>query len=179
MLFSTASLAKNTAEILITGADKTQYYEYFDFDDEKVISDKNGVTCRKVGINEVIPSIYRYSVESYGVTIIDEGKIVARFDTQTETLCSNWARFDDEQKMILVNEINNYVIKPVNPDANIKELGKVEDLYKLFQNIYGYDKSNENPNAPYHEAAYANGFTCAWLKGPEMIAQRIDSDLSR
>lgn len=180
MLFSTASLAKNTAEVLITGADKTQYYEYFDFDEEEktVKSDTNKVTCRIVDINEVIPSIYRYNVESYGVTIIDRGQIVARFDTQTETLCTNWSRFSDNQKMVLMNEINNYVIKPVYPDANVELLNEVKDLYSLFQKIYGYDVSNDEANAR-HPAEARYRFTCAWLSRPEMIAQRIDSDLSR
>ncbi len=47
----------------------------------------SGANNRIVGLETIIPTIYRYSVENCGVTIIDkDGNLVARYDTETDNV---------------------------------------------------------------------------------------------
>lgn len=141
----------------------------------------------------MIPALYRYATESYGVTIIDmresnDIKIVARFDTDTEDVCSNWyGRPTDtpfqvaNRKCKVLFEINDYVIAPTignsyKLDTNVEVnesgdyvKGTFNDLEALFKTIY---KQSPNRNHP-------REFTCAWNGYSSLTAQRVDSDISR
>ena len=61
LLFSMASRARETAEILISEVDRTKYYT--PLDSTEVTMDNNG--NRIVTIKDIIPAIYRYSEENY------------------------------------------------------------------------------------------------------------------
>ncbi len=147
---------------------------------------------RIVTLEEMIPALYRYATESYGVTIIDmrEGKIkiVARFDTDTEDVCSNWyGRPTDtpfqvnNRKCKVLFEINENVITPTigsdyRLDTNVEVdesgnyiKGTFNDLEALFRKIY---RQSPNTNHP-------REFTCAWNGYSSLTAQRVDSDISR
>lgn len=142
----------------------------------------------------MIPALYRYATESYGVTIIgkNEGtnryEIVARFDTETEDICSNWyGRATDtpfqvnNRKCKVLFEIYDYVITPTigneyRLDTNVEVdesgnyiKGTFNDLESLFRKIY---KQSPNRNHP-------REFTCAWNGYSSLTAQRVDSDISR
>ena len=173
VLFQTASLARYTSEILITERDKTTYYSYYKSEDYPVKENENisGMVNRIVTLEEMIPTIYRYSTESYGVTIIDNNKIVARFDMQTETLCNGWNSTNDSQKRVLIDRTNTYILKPIGvPENSLLDRNKPqEELEKLFLDIYKQNRNN----------MYLQEFNCPWLRSDKDISQRIDSDLSR
>lgn len=173
VLFQTAALARYTSEVLITERDDTTYYTYYKSDDWSVSENENirGMVNRIVTLEEIIPTIYRYSTESYGVTIIDNNEIVARFDLQTETLCSQWNSTNDSQKQVLVDRINTYVLKPIRlSEDKLLDINKPQDeLRKLFLSIYAQNKNDH----------FNQEFSCAWLRSDKDISQRIDSDLSR
>ena len=68
LLFNTTALARRVATDLITEADRTTYYTYIDSDMNSV--DENG--NRIVTLEDIVPALYRYYSESYGVTIIKD-----------------------------------------------------------------------------------------------------------
>ena len=132
---------------------------------------------RIVGLNEIIPVIYRYSQENYGVTIIDNKEIVARFDLDTESMCNSWGQttidyenLEDPTKSAFTDYMNENILKVVN--ANEYEFDfktNTDDVKKLFEKIYGQTKNG-----------YANLETyCYWRVAPSTISKRIDSDLFR
>lgn len=182
VLFQTASLARYTSELIITERDKTTYYSYYDKNDSAIV-ENDGLVNRKVTLEEIIPTIYRYSDESYGVTIIDfekqePGHIIARFDIETEELCSSWYQNnpnDKGRKQKLTDHINNYVLKPIGLTGNnliYREDPEAENknsLKRLFSSIYMQVPNN----------FYQDEFNCAWTRDEKSISQRIDSDLSR
>lgn len=95
-------------------------------------------------------------------------------------MCSHWPQATDNQKGMILDEINNYVIKPtlgesflldpnVTQDESGNYHGNFNDLEALFKKIY-----KQIPSANHDRT-----FTCAWGGTPGLIAQRIDSDLSR
>ncbi len=176
VLFNTASLARITAETLVVESDETTYYTYIPGDDSIINREANGVITRIVTLDEIIPTIYRYSVESYGVTLIDKnGKIITRFDTDTETMCNifDMPGTTIEEKQKLINEINNYVLGPaetlLSDNKHVEQINNVDDLRALFQRIYAQDTSR----------AQTAEYECPWIGNvrEQWIAQRIDSDL--
>lgn len=75
------SQTRETADQLFYSTDKTNYYQYTSATDDD--------NDRKVGIESIIPSIYRSYEEEFGVTIVkkeDDGtyKYIARYDITTE-----------------------------------------------------------------------------------------------
>lgn len=196
ILFTMASQAKETARIMIAETDPTKYYNYFEEIDEKTI-DANG--NRIVKLQDIIPALYRYSEENYGVTIIDkDGKIVARFDLDTERVCNSWINASQETKRNFIIETRhtfakaNRLAKLINNKENTIEFYRNIDIsenhdgtinyddmnsiiidetemIKLFEKIYGQTTSRLI-NRPYY---------CYWIGNTGWTAQRIDSDLSR
>lgn len=161
LLFRIASLAREVSTILIAEADKTTYYTYYEVEEGKL--DNEG--RRIVSLAEMIPMIYRYSTESMGVTIIDNGEIVARFDMQTEETCNNWVggRLTESQKNTFLGEINTYVLEPVGA----RKLDNTAKLQELFEKIYKRTPAGINTQI----------FGCEWRGNDAYKTQRIDSDL--
>lgn len=161
VLFNTASLAMGVTSNIISNGDKSKYYTYLDTSQQNIDANGNKI----VTLEDIVPVLYRYSIESYAVTIIDNNEIVARFDTTTEGVCENWGRLTNSSKEGLVREINKFVLEPVRA----RTLGSVNDLQALFQRIY-----RQQPTG-----YYTRTFACPWTGKDALIAQRIDSDLSR
>lgn len=108
--FSLFGTAKRTADSIIAMRDKQSYLEAAELDggilytSSKIIEDDDttnvkessidGVTTkgdRIVGVEDVISTIYRYSKEKYGVTIIEvNGKVIARYDSNTDKMMTMW-----------------------------------------------------------------------------------------
>ena len=90
----TFSLARQTADVMITRADETSYYEYQEYTKSGKASEN-----RIVSFETIIPTLYKYSKERYKV-IFKEGtyntqtgeitnvKNLARYETQTAR--KNW-----------------------------------------------------------------------------------------
>ena len=122
---------------------------------------------RIVGLNEIIPTIYRYAQENYGVTIVDNGEIVARFDLDTENMCNIWPNrtTSDDRKNQFVKYINDNILDYVKKyGKNVKQYN-VTDVGNLFSNIYKQTGSDRL-------------YYCGW-NDKYSITKRIDSDLSR
>ena len=109
--FSLFGVAKHTADSIITMRDRQSYLEAAELDggilytsatsikgtneeltetEKQEESSIGGVTKngdRIVGMEDVISTIYRYSTEKYGVTIVDsDGVVKARYDSNTEQI---------------------------------------------------------------------------------------------
>ena len=175
ILFSMASRARDRAEVLISGTDRVSYYDYYEEVSEEKI-DANG--NRIVSIYDIVPVLYRYSQENYGVTIVDNnGGIVARFDLDTESACNNWPSLSSDVKENFINGTNgiNSLLKKVNVIANnigannVRTINDSNDMEDYFKEMY-YQKTNSLIKRNYY---------CYWLGSSEYIVQRIDSDLSR
>lgn len=82
VFFRMTTMARDTADQIFAAIDKTTYVNYNSYDTQ------DGAN-RIVTFQEIIPTIYRYAQEGYGVTIIDGGEIKARFDLDTESQVSN------------------------------------------------------------------------------------------
>lgn len=188
LLFNMASQARETARILISETDRTKYYNYYEEANEQTI-DKNG--NRIVTIQDIIPILYRYSEENYGVTIVDKnGNIVARYDLDTETACNNWPIAKPYSKYRFITETNNIYRQvnslaskinkkginlihidttPKNPSENQNVLINSEGMTALFEKIYAQETSQ----------TIRRKYYCYWIGTLGWTSQRIDSDVSR
>lgn len=72
-----------TSKLLVYRLDETNLYEAMDLADLNATPDEK--TTRVVGIDTIIPTLYRYYKESYSVKILDQaGNLMQYFDTTTE-----------------------------------------------------------------------------------------------
>lgn len=150
--FSIFGTAKQTADSIIGMRDKQAYLESASLDNgilytsstaiqgntiglteeqKKEKSNVIGVTKngdRIVTIDDIISTLYRYSKEKYGVTIVKEnGTVLARFDSTTESLMTMYssiipAKLIEYEEQLKINTTTFY--------ATPNEL-KLKDLYKI------------------------------------------------
>lgn len=135
VLFQMTALTKNTADAVFTAIDKNTYMDYNSYE-------ANGPN-RIVTFQEIIPTIYRYAQEGYGVTIIDDGEIIARFDLDTESQVASclWTQereirassTEKKRSDAIKNEITKYLNKYIVAKARSKQ---VVDLDVLIKSIY-------------------------------------------
>lgn len=165
--FSLFGTAKQTADSIITMRDKQAYLELAELEDilyttsDSVKSDGTKFTeygDRIVSVADVFSTIYRYSVESYGVTIIekngDNGTVIARFDTATESIIDRWdeeGAISDENKSKYIEQLKK----------NLKT-AYLENINLDFKDIYALE--NGKVGAP-------------WLGNSENIQERIKVDI--
>lgn len=96
--FYVISKAKATSETIFYVSDKTNYYDNVE---------SNSNVTRTVGLETVIPTLYRYYRENFMVQIMDQyGKVLQVFDTTTEWEVSNAAKViankrNDRQKILI------------------------------------------------------------------------------
>lgn len=150
--FSLFGTAKHTADSIITMRDKQSYLEAAELDNgilytsSSKIQEENeestgnssiaGVTTkgdRIVKVEDVISTIYRYSKEKYGVTIMDKkGTIIARYDSNTDQIMSLWNSINgDNEKENYATKLNNntnneYVSGPLFSKAKLEELYEIK-----------------------------------------------------
>ena len=86
-----------TAEILVYRVDETNYYDSLTLDEW--ISNSDGDTYKVVGIDSIIPTLYRYYKESFCVKILDEnGNLLQLFDTTVEEEVNEASSLGDGQR---------------------------------------------------------------------------------
>ena len=96
--FYVISKAKATSETIFYVSDKTNYYDN---------GESNSNVTRTVGLETVIPTLYRYYRENFMVQIMkSDGTILQVFDTTTEWEVSNAAKViankrNDRQKILI------------------------------------------------------------------------------
>ena len=153
VFFRMTSLAKDTTDMIFSAIDKTTYMDYN--------ANVNDGANRKVKFQDIIPTIYRYAEEGYGVTIIDSGKIVARFDLDTESQVSScfWdnARYNkasqsekdksDEIKSQMCTYLTKNIISKVNSleprITTMSEINDKNDLDNIIKDIYSTGVTND------------------------------------
>ena len=79
IVFAMFSQAREVSDIVIDRTDRNYFTEYALADEEKV-------SGREVGIETIIPTLYRYYKEKFSVDIKTSGDILERFDEETERL---------------------------------------------------------------------------------------------
>lgn len=178
LLFRMTALAKDTADIIFEAIDETSFINYN--------ADTSEKGNRVVTFQEIMPTIYRYSQEGYGVTIIEDGDIVARFDLDTESQVSSCFWTDESNinasetnrnksntiKGEMMEYINKYIIDNINniPDNvnTVSRINDMDELKMLVKNIYG----TGNTDKPVYTG---------WLKAntykDNYITQRINCDI--
>ncbi len=128
--FSVISNIRHTSDVMFEADDKNKYY----------IDELNNITYitageddnRTVGVETIIPTIYRYYKENFGVTIFDSSlNPIARFDLETENIINNW-QTNTEAMEAHIDYLNKYInphklILPVNDnpiwnDSILKEI---------------------------------------------------------
>ena len=146
VFFQMTALAKDTSDIVFAAIDKTTFINYN--------ADTRDLGNRKVTFQEIIPTIYRYSREAYGVTIIDDGDIAARFDLDTESQLASfvwtrdWSTDDSNPGNIIKEEIieyyNKYIVENIEENVDgIKRLNR-DNFHSVIEKIY----YTGDPNAP-------------------------------
>lgn len=175
--FSLLGQANATAREIFFSMDKITY-----LDPQRVGGgDANN---RIVGLETIIPTIYRYSVENCGVTIINnDGKLVARYDTETENVArhiTNGLAYKSNQNVALYAEANriysshiDYLVKVLkwkDDDGNEQSLNETEDsLKKRIQELYSYKIISADNSG-------TGAYGAPW--GAEYVAERIKTDLT-
>lgn len=107
IVFMVFSQAKEVADIVLNYSDNTYFASYV----EAETSNGNG---RTVGIETVIPTLYRYYKEKYSVDIVVNDKIEEKFDEEIERKV--YSRNDDTYKYLYENGIPWLA----NPNIDIK-----------------------------------------------------------
>lgn len=88
--FYVLSKAKATSETIFYVSDKTNYYDNVE---------SNSNVTRTVGLETVIPTLYRYYRENFMVQIMDaSGNVLQVFDTTTEWEVSNAAKVIEKKR---------------------------------------------------------------------------------
>ena len=94
------SQARSTIDTVVYASDRTNYYEYLDID----IS--NNIKNRIVGLETIIPTLYKYYKENYTVVFLDEnGKGLELYKTQTNK--EHWTKYEKEDG---VYEIKDFTV---------------------------------------------------------------------
>lgn len=169
--FSLFGVAKQTADSIITMRDRQAYLDsaevkggilYTSVSDIKGNSTDiteessiEGVTTkgdRIVKLEDIISTIYRYPTEKYGVTIIEKnGNVLARYDSNTEQLMSNWNTIDTDKLITsgYISDLNTNTSTEYAKSPNFS-IGKLKSLCDIKEKdpITGLD-SNTN-GAPWY-----------------------------
>lgn len=100
------SKARETSQLMLKYSEPTEYYEYYDYSKD---NEEDALGNRIVGIETIIPTLYKYSKERYKVTF-KEGTI----DTGNTFVNSN----GETVQLVNVNITNNLEIyeTTTNPD---------------------------------------------------------------
>lgn len=181
--FSLLGQANATAKEIFFSMDKITYIE-----PERVGGSE--ANNRIVGLETIIPAIYRYSVENYGVTIINKdnsGKpvLVARYDTETENVArhiKNALAYKNNPNIALYAEANriysshiDYLVKVLKwngtgfDNEGTDEIYYNEGLDKKIRELYSYKIISADNNE-------TDAYGAPW--GAEYVAERIKTDLT-
>lgn len=139
--FSLFGTAKHTADSIITMRDKQAYLEAAELDNGILYTSSDYVTSenatgagvdsngnRIVNVSDVISTIYRYSKEKYGVTIIkSDGTVIARYDSNTDSVMTQWNKITDDSKKVefvdsIKARIDTTYVKKENIELDIASL---------------------------------------------------------
>lgn len=169
--FSLFGTAKQTADSIIGMRDKQQYLQAAELDTVLYTSsDKiqtggiSGYTTngdRIVKVDDVVSTIYRYSKEKYGVTIVESsGTILKRYDSNTENIMRQYNNINNPDGLkAYINQLkentqNNYATPKFTQSS-------LEKIYA----IHATGNSNIKCGAP-------------WYGSDKEIRRRINADIA-
>lgn len=113
---------------------------------------------RIVKANDVISSLYRYWLEQYNVTIISNNNVIARYDSDTESILQSLKRNNTEE----LGKIEQYISNIIH-DATGKTVSvNLKDIYKIESNQQGEIKT----------------FGAPWLGTDTEVIKRINAELA-
>ena len=93
----------SASSVLLSSVETTKYYDNIEVQD-------SSNTTRIVGVETIVPVLYRYYKENYSVRIMDNNTLVQLFDTGIESEMQGAANYTgdiDKEKMALANSIYN------------------------------------------------------------------------
>lgn len=167
LAFSVISNIRQTSDVLFEISDTNKYY----------IDELEGYTYitatdtinRSVGAETIIPTIYRYYKENFGVTIMAENtsgilKPIVRFDLDTENIVNNWQTNTDETNEKHLDYLNTYVnptILDVNDNNTNEEFWEEELVKEIYTVTKNLTKSTATP----------------WIGSEKNILKRIKADI--
>lgn len=151
--FTMFSKAKTTADSIITMQDKQEYLEADELVGKQYESSTKSITGmntngdRIVKLEDIVSAIYRYNLEKYGVTIIEKtsdttGKVLARFDSNTESIMRQWYNIQEKKdevtgKNLSKTDVQNNIRDQIRNNLTttyIKEFGNIElDLKEIYK----------------------------------------------
>jgi len=165
--FSLFGTAKKTADSIISMKDKQAYLEAAELDNgilytssEAISGGKiSGITTngdRIVGTEDVFSTIYRYAKEKYGVTIVEDGTVLVRFDSNTENFMSQYDSYQE-----------------IDVEKYIKELNK--NTYNVYIGEELFKYTNKETNTLKEIFGDSNA---VWYANEAEIQKRINADIS-
>lgn len=170
--FTLVSQTKETSDYVLYSYDDTKYYDQGYENITYTLADETKLN-KTVDFQAIVPTIYRYIKEHYGVTIMKkDGTVVARFDETTESIAKNWPSWINNSKekceihRTYLSKIANAAGLQASFDSKYKN---ADALTGLWENIYNIsDRKTGNRNIKYDTP---------WLGDESRIAKRIDCDM--
>lgn len=174
LTFSVISNIRHTSDVLFEMSDSNKYY----------IEGLEGYTYitagtddnRQVGVETIIPTIYRYYKENFGVTIIDRDmKPVARFDLDTENIVNNWLTNNDETNQLHIDYLNTYV----NPNRLKSNNGYGSDIWSNASDVRNnlYNLAPTNLYIMNQSEISKRKIATPWIGSDQRILDRIRADI--
>lgn len=178
VIFSLISQAKSTADAIIYSYDDTQYY-YDDLEDITFTTARKENINRTVTMETIMPTVYRYIKEHYGVTIFNKnGEIIARFDETTESIVNNWSTYLKEagkststRRDACQNHydyLRNLAIAAGKKDEFETKYNDYNSLTGLWKSIYHLTNRRSGSNTL--------EYGTPWLGDEGKIAKRLNAD---
>lgn len=170
--FSLISQTKTTSDTVLYSYDDTKYYDEGYEDITYTLANENDLN-RTVNMETIMPTVYRYIKEHYGVTIMKkDGTIIARFDETTESIVNNWSSYLKNEERDHKCETHYNYIKDLAVAVNLEqEFGNkyrdYNDLTNLWEDIYNSTKTSGNTKIKYGTP---------WLGDEAKIVERLDVD---
>ena len=173
--FTLVSQTKETSDYVLYSYDDTKYYDQGYENITYTLADENKIN-KTVDFQTILPTIYRYIKEHYGVTIMKkDGTVVARFDETTESIVNNWPSWINSSQNRVRCEAHLTYLSKIAKAASLQEefdnkYRSVDDLTSLWESIYNLgNRTTGNTNIKYGTP---------WLGDESRIGLRIDADIN-
>ena len=191
--FSLISQTKTTSDIILYSYDDTKYYDQGYEDITYTLADEKKFN-RIVNIETIMPTVYRYIKENYGVTIIKkDGTILARFDSTTESVVNKWQNYlnirnTESQGYKTVSTFYNDLIQNLksvdiyetdnNGNISLKTIELKWNEINTYSEDFSYKSLTPLWKRIYHQTGGANNiqYGAPFAGKPIQIARRLDAD---
>lgn len=177
--------ARSTADVIFTAKDDQDYVENI-----TSIGQKRNENYRVVGTDTIVPTIYRYAQENYGVIIIDNNEIVGIYDLVVENTVSKYSHKWKNNYAGSSGEINK--VTGIGTDSEGNENIGVLDYVKsaissdivdtsswdegYFRQVFGGLSIGSDDGI--YKIKNPSSISCPWTSSTYNIMQRIKVDLN-